>query len=211
MVLPSTAATRLSWMRVLVLVLLASVIAWTMMGEEDVVRAIKDKVGMRNVEGYAADIRFAASESQVDPLLIAAVMYAESSGIKGSISSADARGLMQLSLGSAQDAARKLGLPEPTREDLIEDASLNIRLGANHLAWLIENDGPDLERVLAAYNAGRTKVRRWVRKAGSWQAWRDERVDSGTSQVMAYVFKILAAMEEFEVRGNIVKTTSKSP
>ena len=99
-------------MRVLVLVLLASVIAWAMMGEEDVVRAIKDKVGVRNVEGYAADIRFAASESQVDPLLIAGVMYAESSGIKGSISSANARGLMQLSLGSAQDAARKLGLPE---------------------------------------------------------------------------------------------------
>lgn len=173
------------------------------MREESVVRALKDTLGMRNVEGYAADIRFAAAESQVDPLLIAAVMYAESSGIKDSISSANARGLMQLSLGSAKDAARKLGLPEPTREDLIQDASLNIRLGARHLAWLLEYEGPDLGRVLAAYNAGRTKVHRWADEFGSYEAWRDNRIASGDSPIMTYVFKILAAMEEFGRRGKI--------
>jgi len=203
-VLPPTAASKPSWIRFVVLALLASGIAYGLFREASVVRALKDKLGMHNVEGYAADIRFAASESQVDPLLIAAVMYAESSGIKGSISSANARGLMQLSLGSAKDAARKLGLPEPTREDLIEDASLNIRLGARHLAWLLKHEGPDLERVLAAYNAGRTKIHRWVREYGGWQAWRDDRVASGESPIMTYVFKILTAMEAFEARGKIV-------
>lgn len=166
-------------------------------------RAVKDAVGLRLVEGHAADIRFAAAESGVDPFLIAGVMYAESSGRKDVVSSAGALGLMQLSHDSAKDAARKLGLPEPTKEALLEDASLNIRLGARHLAWLLEYEGPDLERVLAAYNAGRTKVHRWIKAAGSFQAWRDERVASGDSQIMAYAFKILDAMEEFERRGVI--------
>ena len=178
-------------------------VVWFATHDRSVVRAVKDAVGLRLVEGYAADIRFAAAESGVDPHLIAGVMYAESSGRKDVVSSAGALGLMQLSHDSAKDAARKLDLPEPTREALLEDASLNIRLGARHLAWLLEYEGPDLERVLAAYNAGRTKVRRWIDRAGSFRAWRDERVASGESQIMAYVFKILAAMEEFEKRGVI--------
>ena len=168
------------------------------------VRAAIDEVGMRNVEGFAADIRFAADESNVDPLLIAGVMYSESSGIPSAVSSANARGLMQLAMGSAQDAARKLGLPKPDAEDLLNDPSLNIRLGARHLAWLIKYEGEDLERVLACYNAGRTKVRRWIDEAGSWKAWRDERVGSGESQIFAYAHKVIDAMDEFERRGVIL-------
>ena len=78
------------------------------------------------------------------------------------------------------------------------------RLGARHLAWLIRHEGEDLERVLVCYNAGRTKVRRWADEAGSWKAWRDERVGSGNSEIFTYVFKVLDAMEEFERRGKIL-------
>lgn len=169
-----------------------------------VVRAVKDEVGMRNVVSYAADIRFAASESGVDPNLIAGVMYAESSGLPQSVSSAGALGLMQLSLAAAHDAARKLDLPTPSREDLLEDPSLNIRLGARHIAWLLKHEGSDLERVLVAYNAGRTKLRRWLDAAGGWDAWRAERMAAGNSDVLAYAHKVLAARDEFERRGAIV-------
>ena len=171
-----------------------------------VVRAVKDEVGMRNVTSYAADIRFAASESGVDPNLIAGVMYSESSGLPRSISSAGALGLMQLSLAAAHDAARKLDLPTPTRDDLLDDPSLNIRLGARHIAWLLKHEGANLERVLGAYNAGRTKLRRWIDAAGGWDAWRAERMAAGNSDVMAYAHKVLAARDEFARRGSIVSS-----
>ena len=183
--------------------ILAGLVFW-LFRDTPVVRAVRDEVGMRNVESYAADIRFAAAESNVDPNLIAGVMYAESSGLAGSVSSAGALGLMQLGLPAAHDAARKLDLPTPTREDLLEDTSLNIRLGARHLAWLIRHEGNNLERVLIAYNAGRTKLRRWISPAGSYEAWRAERIAAGNSQVMAYAHKVLETKAEFERRGTIV-------
>ncbi len=167
------------------------------------VRALLDARGLEEVEKWSVEIRAAAQEAGVDPELVAGIVYAESRGRVDAVSSADALGLMQLASSSASDAARKLKLPPPTRELLLSDGGLNLRLGANHLAWLIQHEGPDLERVLAAYNAGRTRVRRWIREAGSWEAWRDRRDREGDSQVLAYARAVLAAKAEFERRGRI--------
>ncbi|MEM7518944.1 MAG: transglycosylase SLT domain-containing protein, partial [Planctomycetota bacterium] len=127
----------------------------------------------------------------------------ESRGKVGAVSSASALGLMQLADSSASDAARKLGLPRPTRDQLLTDGALNVRLGANHVAWLLEHEGSNLERVLVAYNAGRTKLRRWIAEAGSWKAWRKERDAAGDSSVLAYARNVLAARDELRRRGRL--------
>ncbi|HVF38610.1 MAG TPA: transglycosylase SLT domain-containing protein, partial [Gemmatimonadaceae bacterium] len=44
--------------------------------------------------------------------------------------------------------------------------AINIRLGTRHLSTLIRRSG-QIERVLAAYNAGESRVARWIRKAGA--------------------------------------------
>jgi len=103
----------------------------------------------------------AARETGVDPWLIAAVARQESTFNAHARSPANARGVLQLLPSTARLHARKLGLG--SRPDL-EDPAINIRLGAQELAWLIGRFGAT-EPALAAYNAGDRRARRW------WKRW----------------------------------------
>ena len=79
----------------------------------EVARQVWSYVAVRRVEGHAAELRAAAAESGLDPCLLAAIMYAESSGRIDAISSRGALGAFQLMPSAAGDAAKRLGLPEP--------------------------------------------------------------------------------------------------
>lgn len=174
-----------------------------------VARQIWSIVGVHQVEAHAEEIRAAATESGIDPCLLAAVMYAESRGEISAVSDKDALGLFQLMPSAARDAARRLAIPEPTRDELLSDGRLNTRLGANHLAWLIEADGPDLERVLVGYNAGRTKLQRWTREAGGFEAWRAEHARAQDSGALVYAQQVLDFAERFRERGVIVPVSER--
>jgi soluble lytic murein transglycosylase len=174
-----------------------------------VARQVWGLVGVHQVEGHAETIRAAARESSVDPCLLAAIMYVESRGRVDAVSSAGALGLYQLMPSAAEDAARRLKLPKPTREELLADPVLNARLGANHLAWLIRADGPDLVRVLVGYNAGRTKVQRWEKAYGGFENWRRER--AGKSEALVYAEQVLEFAERFRERGAIVAAAERGP
>lgn len=80
--------------------------------------------------------------------LIKAVIDAESSFNPGAVSSAGAKGLMQLMDGTA----RGLGVSDPF------DPAQNIEGGTKYLASLFQRFGGELAMVLAAYNAGPTRV-----------------------------------------------------
>ena len=77
------------------------------------------------------------------------------------------------------------------------DLSADVEL----LAWLVRNEGPDLERVLVAYNAGRAKLARWIRDAGSYAAWRTQYAE--TSDTLAYAQQVLEFRDRFIERGVI--------
>ena len=178
-------------------------------GRPMLVQGIVDEVGMRQVEGHARAIRAAALESGVDPALIAAICFLESRGRTGQVSSAGAMGLMQLMPSAAADAARRLGIKEPTEQELIHDAELNLRLGAAHLAWLLEHRGDwSLEEVLVAYNAGRSRLKQWIEASGSYQNWvreQERRLRSGEprSGSLDYAREVLAKTRAFRRRGRI--------
>lgn len=204
------ARPRPTWRAVLLLVLTGALLVATAVLEGPrVARQVWGLVGVRRVEEHADLIRSAARESDIDPCLLAAVMYAESRGRIDAVSNKEALGLFQLMPSSAGDAARRLGLPAPTREDLLSNPELNARLGAAHLAWLQRAEGPDLERVLVAYNAGRTKLARWIRGEASYAAWREK--NSGKSDALAYAQDVLAFRERFRARGVIDPAPSASP
>ncbi len=170
---------------------------------------IKDGLGLDLVEGHVELIEEAAGESHVDPLLVAAIMFMESRGRGGQTSYAGAHGLMQLVPGAAGDAARRLGIPEPSVEQLLADDRLNVRLGAAHLAWLLEHRGEwSLEAVLVSYNAGRAKLMRWIDRHGGYEAWRTYehgRYEAGeeTTGTLEYATKALAVRELLRERGVI--------
>ncbi len=171
-------------------------------------RQVWSLIGVRRVESHASVLRLAAAESGVDACLLAGVMYVESRGQVDAVSSKGARGLFQLLQPAAKDAARRLGLPEPSPELLTSDAALNTRLGAAYLDWLIGLEGPDLERVLVCYNAGRSKLARWEKELGGWENWRAAQRVRDSSGAYTYARDVLDFAQRFRERGNIVAPAS---
>jgi soluble lytic murein transglycosylase len=93
------------------------------------------------------------------------IMRQESSFDRAAISSAGARGMMQLMPATAAQEARRLGVSY-SQSRLLEDPSYNILLGSHHLAGLMERWGGNAVLVAASYNAGSGNVSRWVASNG---------------------------------------------
>jgi soluble lytic murein transglycosylase len=113
---------------------------------------------------YRKAVTEAAEEFGLDPLLVAAVIHNESRFRPAARSSAGARGLMQLMPATAADVAGKLEL-DGYSEAMLEDPQVNLRLGCAHLRELLDRFGGNEQAALAAYNAGRSKVLRWLEEA----------------------------------------------
>ncbi|HET7583985.1 MAG TPA: transglycosylase SLT domain-containing protein [Gemmatimonadaceae bacterium] len=107
----------------------------------------------------------AATSERVDPALVAALIHRESAFYAHARSGADARGLMQLLPSVGRMLARAAGV-EPWDERLLDLPEVNIPLGVSHLAAALRQRH-DLSRTLASYNAGDTRVDRWMRKDGT--------------------------------------------
>ena len=119
-------------------------------------------------------IRQQAADKGVDAALIAAVIYEESK-FRDQTSSAGARGLMQITPGTADYIAAKSGGTEFEQGDLATP-QINIAYGAWYLDYLQEKyDGRELAAV-AAYNAGEGKVDEWIAGAGGLEQFRDEHI-----------------------------------
>jgi len=76
-----------------------------------------------------------------------------------------ARGLMQLMPDVGRAIARSRGIRNLETERLY-DPGLNIQLGTIHLAGLFRGNR-EVVHILAAYNAGESRVTRWLKKAGA--------------------------------------------
>jgi soluble lytic murein transglycosylase-like protein len=96
-------------------------------------------------------IASAAREHALDPRLLKSVMLFESGFNPKAVSRKGARGLMQLMpKTAAQHGVRN-----------VHDPAQNVEAGARHLSYLLDLYGGDLEKTLAAYNAGEAAVERY--------------------------------------------------
>jgi len=109
-------------------------------------------------------IRQQAQDKELDPSLIAAVIY-EESRFRDQTSHAGARGLMQITPDTADFIARDSGGYRFEQEDLATP-QINIAYGSYFLRYLLDHYDGDEEAALAAYNAGITNVDGWVEEAG---------------------------------------------
>ncbi|HJS47796.1 MAG TPA: lytic transglycosylase domain-containing protein, partial [Gemmatimonadales bacterium] len=112
----------------------------------------------------AEGISALAEDHALDPALVAGLIRQESSFDPSATSAAGARGLMQVMPEVGARTARGLAYPVWAPE-LLWQPDVNLELGTVHLA---EMSGRFREtvRVLAAYNAGSTRVARWDERAG---------------------------------------------
>jgi soluble lytic murein transglycosylase len=105
-----------------------------------------------------------ADDLELDPHLLAGLIRQESAFTPGAVSRAGAYGLMQLMPPTARDVARRIGAEWDSA--LLTVADANLHFGAIHLAGLLRQYDNRIEPTLAAYNAGGTRVRRWLRAFG---------------------------------------------
>jgi soluble lytic murein transglycosylase len=109
-------------------------------------------------------IRQQAADKQLDPALIAAVIYQESK-FRDQTSSAGAKGLMQLMPSTAKFIAHKSGGTQFQLDDL-GTPQVNIAYGSWYLRYLIAHYKGNTALGLAAYNAGMVNVDKWVKRVG---------------------------------------------
>jgi soluble lytic murein transglycosylase len=110
-------------------------------------------------------IRQQASEKNLDPSLIAGVIYVESR-FRDQTSHAGAKGLMQLMPSTADYIARKTGGTQFERADLATP-QINIAYGTWYLRYLLDKYRNNRILALAAYNAGEGKVDEWRANAAA--------------------------------------------
>jgi soluble lytic murein transglycosylase len=108
---------------------------------------------------------FVSVGDEVEPAMVYAIARQESAFNPRAISSAGARGLMQLMPATAMRTAKRFGVGFDLKR-LIEDPSYNAKIGSAHLGELMEDWKGSHILAFASYNAGGGNVIKWVRSYG---------------------------------------------
>jgi len=111
------------------------------------------------------EIRALAAAEGVDPLLVAALIRQESGWDPRATSAAGARGLMQVLPKTGEVLARRLAI-QAWHVDSLYAPSVNLHLGIAYLGEAVRRHAGDLPSVLAAYNAGPSRVSQWTARYG---------------------------------------------
>jgi soluble lytic murein transglycosylase len=111
---------------------------------------------------YEQIVRGHARNYDLEPALLAAVIYQESKFDAEARSDAGAVGLMQLQPETAKGIALRTG-GSRFRVDDLTNPEINVRYGSWYLRHLIDKYG-DEELALAAFNAGQGNVDSWRRE-----------------------------------------------
>ena len=141
-------------------------------------------------------IRQQAADKDLDPTLIAGVIYVESR-FRDQTSVAGAKGLMQILPSTADYIAQKSGGTQFRQGDLASP-QINIAYGSWYLRYLLQKYEGHEVLALAAYNAGEGKVDEWYRSASD--RGEDFEVASHVPfpETRDYVTRVLDARERYK-------------
>jgi peptidoglycan lytic transglycosylase len=147
---------------------LAAALCVYIMTSEDPKYLLRETIFSRRYKRYDDLIRQASERYRVAPELIKAVIWRESQFRPQKVGAQGERGLMQITEMAAADWARAEKIQTFVLTDLF-DPKVNIEAGTWYLSRALTHwsakDNP-VPFALAEYNAGRTRVRRWVQDSG---------------------------------------------
>ena len=140
---------------------------------------------------------------EIDRSIIYSVARTESSFDPRDKSPANAVGLMQVTPAAGRDTAKRFGVVYDW-DRLVSDPVYNTQMGTAELAALLQEYHGDHIMAFAAYNAGRGRVRQWIRQYGDP---RDPGVDSidwveriPFSETRNYVQRVMENLQVYRVR-----------
>ncbi|MBN2208750.1 MAG: transglycosylase SLT domain-containing protein [Candidatus Coatesbacteria bacterium] len=112
-------------------------------------------------KGFSSYVEEYCGIHHVDPAIVYALIREESRFQASSLSSAGARGVMQLIVPTALQVAKLLGLADMPLQELYEPKT-NIALGIKYLSQLLSRFDGRTVFALASYNGGPNNVERWL-------------------------------------------------
>lgn len=170
----------------------------------------RNDLTLRFPSAYAVAYQQASLRHSIDPYLLQAITRQESAFQVKAKSSAGALGLMQVMPATAKLAIRRGGLTtvmgsgsgKVVEQDLVIPER-NIEIGSYHLAWLLRRYSGLRPLAIAAYNAGESRVDRWLRRARSipMDVWIETIPFKETRNYVQNVLAFEAVYRELEQRG----------
>ena len=113
---------------------------------------------------YDKIIHAAAAKHGVDPMLIKAIIFTESTFVPSKVGKDGEIGLMQIRKAAATDWANARGVPLPSKAEMYKP-ELNIEIGTWYITRALKRwyKNPDFLRMaLAEYNAGYSRILEWM-------------------------------------------------
>jgi soluble lytic murein transglycosylase len=170
----------------------------------------RNDLTLRFPSAYAVAYQQASLRNSIDPYLLQAITRQESAFQVKAKSSAGALGLMQVMPATAKLAIRRGGLTtvmgsgsgKVVEQDLVIPER-NIEIGSYHLAWLLRRYSGLRPLAIAAYNAGESRVDRWLRRARSipMDVWIETIPFKETRNYVQNVLAFEVVYRELEQRG----------
>jgi soluble lytic murein transglycosylase len=139
---------------------------------------------------YRENILRAAASRKVDPRLVLAIMRQESGFRPRAKSMAAARGLLQLTIDTAQKYTARVGLNNLQDDDLYRP-DVSILVGSEYLSELVRLFPELPEAVAASYNGGEDNAARWLKRARQPDAGVFTS-EVGFPETKTYVYKVMA-------------------
>lgn len=156
-----------------------------------------------HLPGAAFPVQMTPAAEDIEPALVNAVIRQESMFDPAAVSSAGARGLMQLMPATARQLARQTGEPYSAQR-LTADPGYNVALGSRYLADQVRSFEGSYILAVAAYNAGPGRSRQWVQDYGDPRTGQTDPVDwvemIPFSETRNYVQRVMENLQVYRWR-----------
>ena len=111
---------------------------------------------------YTDELLSAAEEFSLDPCMVAAQVFCESSFNPEAVSAVGAIGLMQIMPDTGEWLSTKIDIAGGYTTERLTDPSVNLRLGCWYMRYLCDRYNGQWKEALTAYIAGQGQVDRWL-------------------------------------------------
>lgn len=148
---------------------------------------------------YKEQVLTYSKEYNVDPYLVLAVINAESKFNKDATSSKNAKGLMQVTDATAQEVNEITNSTDELTEENIYDEDINIEIGCQYLASLIERYNGNYYLAICAYNAGIGNVNKWIEENKVSEKLDTTDVELPFTETTNYLKKVISNYKNYKL------------